>query len=164
MLAHTLPRSVAQMIRQVFDLQPLVTRSQQGPLRRIWSLGALGEGSGWDLRILPAQAASGNLGTWKSGILGIWRSGNPECLRFGDLEIQNLGIPKIKKMKSLKNQIRSAQNVGKVWISRKKIILALFGAIWGHFLHGPKKSKKCKKKMPISPVWGPCCYPPGVGK
>ena len=41
--------------------------SQQGSLRRIWSLGALGEGSGWDLRIRPAAtasaaAASGNLG------------------------------------------------------------------------------------------------------
>ena len=51
--------------------------SQQGPLRRICSLGALGEGSGWDLRIHPA-AASGfrNLGTWKSGTLdlGTWKS------------------------------------------------------------------------------------------
>ena len=57
--------------------------SQQGPLRRIGSLGALGEGSGWDLRVLPAaaaaaQAASGNLGTWKSGNLEIWGPGNPE--------------------------------------------------------------------------------------
>ena len=68
--------------------------------------------------------------------------GNPDFLRFGDLEIQNFGIQKIKKMKSLKNQIRSAQNVGKVWISRKKILPALFGAISGHFFHGPNKSKK----------------------
>ena len=45
---------------------------------------------------------------------------NPEILRFGDLEIQNVGIQQIKKIKSLKNQIRSAQHVGKVWISRKK--------------------------------------------
>ena len=30
--------------------------SQQGPLRRIGSLGALGEGSGWDLRVRPSAA------------------------------------------------------------------------------------------------------------
>ena len=45
----------------------LFIKSQQGSLRRIRSLGALGEGSGWDLRIRPAapppaSAASGNLG------------------------------------------------------------------------------------------------------
>ena len=47
----------------------VVYSSQQGPLQRISSLGALGEGSGWDLRIRPAPAAppapaaaSGNLG------------------------------------------------------------------------------------------------------
>ena len=44
-------------------------RSQQGPLRRIWSLGALGEGSGWDLRIRPQPAAaSGNLEIMKFGL------------------------------------------------------------------------------------------------
>ena len=32
-------------------------RSQQGSLRRISSLGALGEGSGWDLRIRPPAPA-----------------------------------------------------------------------------------------------------------
>ena len=56
--------------------------SQQGPLRRIRSLGALGEGSGWDLRVrpaaAPAPAASGNLGTWKSRNLEIWEPENPE--------------------------------------------------------------------------------------
>ena len=51
-------------------------KSQQGPLRRIWSLGALGEGSGWDLRVRPSaaaaeSAASGNVGTWKSWNL-VW--------------------------------------------------------------------------------------------
>ena len=113
--------------------------SQQGPLRRIWSLGALGEGSGWDLRVRPQpppSAASGNLGTWKSGIWGIWRS--------GDLGIQKFGAQTIQKIKDLKIQICSAQNVGKVWISRKKILPAPFGAIPCHFLHGPKKSKKCQ--------------------
>ena len=29
----------------------------------------LGEGSGWDLRVRPAPAASGNLEIWKSGTL-----------------------------------------------------------------------------------------------
>ena len=52
---------------------------------------------------------------------GVWKS--------GDLEIQKFGVQKIEKIKILKIQICSAQNVGKVWISRKKILLALFGAI-----------------------------------
>ena len=47
---------------------------------------------------------SPNLGTWKSGNLEIWRPGNPEI--WGPKNIKNLKI-----------QIRSAQNVGKVWIS-----------------------------------------------
>ena len=72
---------------------------------------------------------SGNLEIWDFGNFEIWGPGNPEILRFGDLEIQNVGIQKIKKIKSLKIQIRSAQNVGKVWISRKQILPALFGAI-----------------------------------
>ena len=72
---------------------------------------------------------SWNLEIWDLGNLEIWGPENPEFLRFGDLEIQNFGIQKIKKIKSLKNQIRSAQNVGKVWISRKKILPTLFGAI-----------------------------------
>ena len=72
----------------------------------------------------------------KSRILG---PGIPE---FWDLEIQTFGIQQIKKNKILKIQICSAQNVGKVWISREKILPALFGAFPGHFLHGPEKSKK----------------------
>ena len=43
--------------------------------------------------------------------------------------VWKFGVQKIKQTKNLKIQIRSAQNVGKVWISRKKILLALFGAI-----------------------------------
>ena len=46
------------------------------------------------------------------------------------------------KMKTLQIQIRSAQNVGKVWISRKKNIPAPFGDISDNFLCGPEKSKK----------------------
>ena len=35
---------------------------------------------------------SGNLEIWDFGNLEIWGPGNPDFLRFGDLEIQNLGI------------------------------------------------------------------------
>ena len=71
----------------------------------------------------------GNLGIWRSGNLETWGPGNPEILRSGDLEIQKFGVQKTEKIKILKVQIRSAQNAGKVWISRKKIALALVGAI-----------------------------------
>ena len=57
---------------------------------------------------------------------------------------QKFGTQKIQKIKILKIKIRSAQNVGKVWISRKKILLAPFGPIWANFLRGPEK---CKKKI-----------------
>ena len=73
----------------------------------------------------PAPApASGNLGTWKSGNLEIWEFGDLGTWKSGNLEIWgpgNLGIrgPTNQK-KNLKIQIRSAQNVGKVSISRKK--------------------------------------------
>ena len=43
--------------------------------------------------------------------------------------VWKFGVQKMEKLKTLKIQIRSAQNVGKVWISRKKILPALFGAI-----------------------------------
>ena len=66
---------------------------------------------------------------WEFGDLGTWGPGNPEILRSGDLEIQKFGVQKMTKIKILRIQIRSAQNVGKVWISRKKILLTLFGAI-----------------------------------
>ena len=78
---------------------------------------------------------------WKPGNPDFGKSGNPD---FWDLGIQKFGVQKMEKIKILKIQICSAQNVGKVWISRKKILLALFGTIWGHFFHGPKKSKKCQ--------------------
>ena len=84
------------------------------------SSGAGGGGGVWK---------SGNLEIWESGHLEIWGLGNPEIWRSGDLEIQKFVVQKMGKMKILKIQIRSAQNVGKVWISRKKILLALFGAI-----------------------------------
>ena len=62
----------------------------------------------------------------------------------------------------LKFQIRSAQNVGKVWISKTKILLAPFRAILGHFFHGPGKSKKCTK-IAYFPWWADGPYSPGLG-
>ena len=47
-------------------LKTSVAARALGSSRRIWSLGALGEGSGWDLRVCPA--ASMNLKIWEYGI------------------------------------------------------------------------------------------------
>ena len=69
----------------------------------------------------------GGSGVWKSGNLETWGPGNPE-----------IWVPKNKKS-ILKIQIRSAQNVGKVWISRKNTILAPFGAAPGNFPWAEKK-------------------------
>ena len=68
----------------------------------------------------------------------------------------------MKKVEILKFRVRSAQNVGKVWISWKKILLASFGAIPGHFLHGPEKCKKCTKIV-YFPWWANGPYSPGLG-
>ena len=80
---------------------------------------------------------------------------------FGNLG--NLGSKKIPKIKILKIKIRVAQNVGKVWISRKKQLPAPFGAIPGHFLRGPEKSKKCWN-FAYFPWWANGPYSPGLGK
>ena len=69
---------------------------------------------------------SGNLEIWEFGDLGTWKSRNSEIWGTGNPEIWG---PQNQKMKILKIQIRSAQNVGKVWISMKQILLAPFGAI-----------------------------------
>ena len=57
-----------------------------------------------------------NLEIWEFQDLGIWRSGELEIQKFGDLGTPNSEIwgPTNQKMKILKIQIRSAQNVGKV--------------------------------------------------
>ena len=65
-------------------------------------------------------------------------------------------------MKVLKIQIHVTQNVGKVWIDRKKTFPAPFGAIPGNFLHGPKKSKNCQKII-YFPWWANGLYSPGLG-
>ena len=48
----------------------------------------------------------------------------------------------VQKIKILKIKIRSAQNVGKVWISRKKILMARFGLIWAIFFAWAGKMQK----------------------
>ena len=85
--------------------------------------------------------------------LEIWKS--------GDLEIQKFEIQNIKKLKIIKIQIRSTQNVSKVWISRKQILLARFHAISDHFFHGPKNPNNVQNLRNflggpmglIHPVW-----------
>ena len=76
-----------------------------------------------------SSGGAGAGGVWKSGI---WRSGYLEIQKFGDLgtrKSRNVGSKQTKKVNNLKIQIRSAQNVGKIWISGEKILLGLFGAI-----------------------------------
>jgi len=69
-----------------------------GSLRRIWSLGALGEGSSWDLRVRPVPvpgAASANLGIWKSQNLDIWEFGNQQNPKLSNSHNQNIRLPKM---------------------------------------------------------------------
>ena len=91
---HVLLGRPCNLLGQEYPHEDLPCRSKAS-LRRFRSLGALGDGSGWDLRIRPPPSA------------GILRSGNFESTQFQ------------KKIRLLKIVIRSAQNVGKVWISRK---------------------------------------------
>ena len=85
---------------------------------------------------------------------------------------QKFGTQKIQKIKILKIKIRSAQNVGKVWISRKKSSWPHLGPSGPIFCVGRKNPKIAQilpiflggPMGPIHPVWGPCCYPPEVGQ
>ena len=85
-----------------------------------------------------------NPGFWKSGNLEIWGPENPEI--WG---------PTNQKKRILKIQIRSAQNVGKVWISTKKSTSEVI------FSMDRKKSKNARitpiflggPMGPIHPVW-----------
>ena len=73
---------------------------------------------------------------------GVWKSGN---LETWDLEIQKFGVQKIKKIKILKIQIRSAQNVGKVWISRNKSSCPYLGPSEAIFSMDRTNAKNAKK-------------------
>ena len=89
----------------------------------------------------------------------------PSCAQVGGPKLgpsQKCGTQKNQKNKILKIKIRSAQNVGKVWISRKKSSWAHLGPSGPIFCVGRKNSKKTKI-LPIflgGPIRSPCCYPP----
>ena len=85
---------------------------------------------------------SGNLEIWEFGNLEIWGPGNLGIWKSGDLEVQKCGVQKSKKI-VLKVQICSAQNVGKVWISRKKSSWPHLGPSEAIFSMDRKKSKNC---------------------
>ena len=86
--------------------------------------------------------------------LGIWKSGN--------LEIWKLGIRKISNIKILKIKIRVAQNVGKVWISRKKKPRPHLGQFQANFCVGRKTQKKYHA-FAYFPWWANGPYSPGLG-
>ena len=67
----------------------------------------------------------------------------------------------MEKIQILKIIIRSAQNVGKVWIRRKKILLAPFGAIPGNFSMDPKNANN--DMFSSFPWWANGPYSPGLG-
>ena len=85
-----------------------------------------------------------------------------EICNSGDLEIQKVGIQKIGKIEILKIQIRSAQNVGKVWISREKTSWPHLGPSHAIFSMDRKNQKHAQNLPiflggpmgPIQPVWG----------
>ena len=129
-------------------------------LRKYFIPGCVGRGLDLDLRIrpapTPAPAASGNPSGWaQAGPTWVGPSqaqvGGPKPGPSGWAHAgpkvgpsQKFGTQKIPKIKIIKIKIRSAQNVGKVFISRKKNLPPPFGPIWAHFLRGPEKSKKCQ--------------------
>ena len=83
---------------------------------------------------LGLESSSGGGGVWKSGYLEIWEFGDLGAWKSRNLETWGPGNPELWGPKNeqkiiIKIKIRSAQNDGKVWISRKKILLAPFGAI-----------------------------------
>ena len=57
------------------------TNRSKGTLQRLWSLGALGDGSGWYLRVCPVP--SGNLERRKQGNKQSIQQEHPSCLKVG---------------------------------------------------------------------------------
>ena len=102
----------------------------------------------------PLRTGKGRVGTWKFRNLGI--------LRSGDLDIQKSGFNKIPNIQIIIIQIHSAQNVGKVWISRKQILLVRFWCHFRHFFHWPEKYKPCVNFVDF-PWWANGLYSPGLG-
>ena len=99
-----------------------------GPIHPVWALAAIHPrwGNRSDIhpgaRLLQGPLGSPGLGSEGSSVGGGGGGG-------GGGGVWKFGVQKMKKIKILEIQIRSAQNVGKVWISRKKILPAPFGAI-----------------------------------
>ena len=95
------------------------------------------------------------------GLSLAWPSPSLARARFwksGDLEMQKYGVQKSKKINMLKIQIRSAQNVGKVWISRKKSSRPHLGPSQAIFSMDRKNAKTAQKLPiflggPISPLF-----------
>ena len=76
--------------------------------------------------------------------------------------MQKSVIQNIRKIQIFKIKIRVTQNVGKVWISRKKVFLAPFHAISDIVLHGPEKMKNAEiLQIFLGGPRGP--YSPGLG-
>ena len=152
------------LLTQGLLLQPRKTSSPEGPTR-----GAPRQGPKW---VGPRGAQVGGPTWGPSG----WAHAGPKWVgprgaQAGPKWAQVGPKPeiwdpkKIQKIKILKIKIRSAQNVGKVWISLKKNLPAPFGALPGHFLRGPAKSKKCQN-FAYFPWWaimqsGKHTCPPG---
>ena len=101
--------------------------------------------SGW------AQAGP-KVGGPKPGPSGCAQAG-PKWVGPSWAQARNLGPKKNKKTKILKIKIRVAQNVGKVWISRKKNLPAPLGPSQAFFCVG-RKNRKCQK-FGYFPWWAP---------
>ena len=94
---------------------------------------------------------SGNLQVWEFEYLEIWGPENLGNCKSGDLEIQKFRVQTFKK-KDLEIQSRSAQNVGKVWIRRKKSSWPHLGPSQAISSMGRKNPKNVPKKCRLSLV------------
>ena len=118
-----------------------------------------------------AGGAADNLEIWEFGNLEIWEPGNLGIFGFGHLgtwKSRNLVSQKIPNVKILKIQIRSAQHVGKVWISRKKSYWPYLGPTQTIFSMD-RKTQKISPIFPggtlgpIHPVWALAAIHPRWG-
>ena len=77
----------------------------------------------------------------------LWPKPRPDFWKSGDLEIQKFGIQHNQKIRILKIKIRVAQNVGKVWISRKKSSWPHLGPSGAFFCVDRKNREKNKSHV-----------------
>ena len=73
-VAPLILRALSSLVPEMPTIMP---PDELSPQQGLLATGALGEWSGWDLRVRPA-APAGNLEIWKSGNLEIWKSWNLE--------------------------------------------------------------------------------------